>query len=102
MPDINSATPITADGTYTFEKLKPGGGYILRASGTLGAATMTPGYEDGAGNFLPFRDSLGAAITSTVATAWRVDLPDSGLLALLVTGSTAASIRIGICGAIQV
>ena len=34
MPVINSTTPITADGTYFFQRLKPGAQYILTLSGT--------------------------------------------------------------------
>ena len=101
MPVINSTTPITADGTYFFQRLKPGAQYILTASGTFGAATITPGYDDNAGNFVAYRDSAAALITSTAATGWKVDAPESGILALLVTGSTGASIRIGIAGAMQ-
>lgn len=96
MPITNSNVPITSNGDYFFECLQPGGRFILRVSGAFGGGTVTPGFDDGLGNFVAYRDSLGAVISSTVATGWRFDIPDSAVMGLRVTGATAPNIRIGL------
>jgi hypothetical protein len=96
MTAINYTTGITADGVYVFQKFQEGKKYVFRVSGTFGGGTVTPGFDDGAGNFLPFRDANGDAMTATSGDAWEVRLPDSGKPALTVTGSTTPALVIGI------
>ena len=96
MPITNSNIPITSNGDYFFERLQPGGRFILRVSGVFGGGTVTAGFSDSSGNFVAYRDLAGVAITSTVATGWRLDIPDSAVMGLRVTGATAADIRIGL------
>ncbi len=100
MTSINYTTGITADGVYVFQKMQEGKKYVLRVSGTFGGGTITPGHDDGAGNFLAFRDANGTTITATAGTAWEVRIPDSGKLALTVTGSTTPVLVIGITPAV--
>lgn len=87
-------TNLTADGEYVYPQVRNLKRSQIEVSGTFGSGTVTIGYDDGAGNFVAFRDGNGTAITCTSAAGWTVDMPISEKLCIKVTGSTAASIKI--------
>ena len=71
---------------------------IFEVDGTFGGATVTPGYDDGSGNFVAFRDATGTTITCTSAAAWEVALPSSGALAVSLSGGTGLAIVVMLKG----
>lgn len=65
---------------------------VLEVAGNFGGGTVTPGYDDGAGNFAAFKDASGTAITTTSANAWEVVVPSSGKLAVTLTSATGSAL----------
>jgi len=89
MTAANFRSPITADETYVFPRVDAHSG-VFQVTLTSGSGTITPGYDDGAGNFVPLRDSNGTIITTTASAAWSLIMPISGQLALTLASSSSA------------
>ena len=85
---------LTANGSFVYPALVGWTRALLEVSGNLGGGSVAIGYDDGANNFVAYRDAAGAAITTGVAAGWLVDLPLSARPAIVVSGSTAASIKV--------
>jgi hypothetical protein len=83
---------IAADGVFVFPHFNRARTGVFEVAGTFGGGTVSPGYDDGAGNFVPFRDAAGETITATASVAWEVTLPNSGKLALTLAGATTPAI----------
>lgn len=87
MPNISNNDPMTATAAYFLPRGKAGKSVVFEIKGTFGSGSAQPGYDDGAGNFVALKDANGSTISVTTATAWRVFLPASGILAVNVTAS---------------
>ena len=84
---------ITATATaYSFPQAYGSYRGVFELDGTFGGCTVTPGYDDGSGNFVAFRDATGTAITCTSSIAWEVVLPTSGKLAVSLSGGSGISL----------
>ena len=94
MTKINFNTVINADGVYVFPLPNISRFGILQISGGFGSGSpvVTPGYDDGVGNFVAFSDASNVVLTTSVPRSWQITMPISGLLALSVSGSTSPSL----------
>ena len=90
MTPTKITTPITANGEYSYPAESHGKPMLFSVAGVFDGATVTPGYSDSAGNFVPFTQD-GASITTTTASGWRVYFPAPGIPAIKVANATGTT-----------
>jgi len=62
---------------------------VAELSGGFDSGTATLGFINRAGAFTAYKDANGSAITATAPAAWEVRIPNSGTLALTLSGTSA-------------
>jgi len=87
---------ILSNGTYQLTGFNsaPGTSVIVEVDGTFGSGTVTFGYASSTGTFVAYPASGAPPLTA--AGGYRVDVPASGTLAVLLAGATNPSLQVNV------